>query len=370
MRAALLTGIRQIEIGSLPEPQITGARDVLVRVDIVGVCGSDIHYYTQGAIGEQRVLYPETLGHECAGTVAMVGSAVTSLKPGARVAIDPLIPCGRCDQCASGRPHTCRNQKFLGCPGQAPGALAEFIVAPETCCFPVPDSMAMEQAALVEPFAIALYAARMAVDRAGIGRNAKARIAVLGSGPIGLSTLLACRALTDCAVYTTDLIADRVEAARQCGAVWAGNALSSNAAAEIIAREPLGLDAVFECAGQQEALDQAIEILKPGGALFIIGIPETERVSFKIHDLRRKEISVWNVRRQNGCTADAIAMIAAGKVRVDPIITHWFSLSAAKSAFDQMASYRDGVVKAMIAVSREAEREIAVKRAPVTVSNE
>lgn len=357
MRAALLTGIRQLEIGSLPEPQITGAREVLVRVGAVGVCGSDIHYYTQGAIGEQRICFPATLGHECAGTVGAVGAGVTSLRAGARVAVDPLIPCGRCDQCIAGRAHTCRHQKFLGCPGQAPGALAEFIVIPETCCFPIPDSMTMEQAAMVEPFAIALYAARMAADRAGIGQVAEAKIAVLGAGPIGLSTLLACRALTQCAVYATDLVESRVEAARRCGAGWAGSAINSNVAAEIIAREPLGLDAVFECAGKQEALDQAIEILKPGGALFIIGIPETERVSFRIHELRRKEIGVWNVRRQNGCTMDAIAMIASGRVRVDPLITHRLPLSAAKAAFDQVTSYRDGVVKAMIAVSREAERD-------------
>ncbi|MCP4375114.1 MAG: alcohol dehydrogenase catalytic domain-containing protein, partial [bacterium] len=130
MKAAFLTGLREMEIREVSDPQIAAPDDVLVRIDAVGVCGSDVHYYTSGAIGDQRIEYPWTVGHECAGTVVEVGDAVSDLSVGQRVAIDPLKTCGKCDQCRSGRPHTCRNQAFLACPGQLDGALAEFIVMP------------------------------------------------------------------------------------------------------------------------------------------------------------------------------------------------------------------------------------------------
>ena len=125
MKAALLTGTREIEIRDVPEPDLTSAADVLLRIDAVGVCGSDIHYYTTGRAGARCIQFPQTMGHECAGTVLQKGSSVHHLEIGERAAIDPLIPCGQCDQCLAGREHTCRRQKFLGYPGpgQAPGAM-------------------------------------------------------------------------------------------------------------------------------------------------------------------------------------------------------------------------------------------------------
>ena len=135
------------------------------RVATVGVCGSDMHYYRHGRIGSQVVQFPWIVGHECSGTVEQVGTGVKTLRVGDRVAVDPLIACGRCDQCLLGRENTCRNQKFLGCPGQTPGAMAEQLVMPERNCFPIPPHMTFEQATLVEPFAIGLYASKLAQRR-------------------------------------------------------------------------------------------------------------------------------------------------------------------------------------------------------------
>lgn len=345
MKTALLTGIRQIEIGETPEPEITRPDDVVVRIDAVGVCGSDVHYYSEGGIGSQRVEFPQTAGHECAGTVVKVSPGVKRLTPGQRVAIDPLIPCGNCDQCLSGRVNTCRNQQFLGCPGEAPGALSERLAAPAKCCYPIPDSMNMAQAAMVEPFSIGLYAARMAGIKPG------AKVAILGSGPIGLCVLLACLAESSCEIYATDLLNDRLALARNCGAAWTGNPREENIVKEIARREPLGVDFVFECAGKEETLDEAVEILKPGGTLLVVGIPGTERVSLMIHRLRRKEITIRSVRRQNESTAAAIELITSRRVRVDPLITHHFPFSETKKAFDLVSNYQDGVVKAIIHVS-------------------
>ena len=212
MKAVYLTGLRQMEMGQAPAPRLTGPRDVLLHVDTLGVCGSDIHYYTQGRIGPQAAPFPLILGHELGATVVEAGAEVKSLQAGQRVAVDPLIPCGECDQCRAGRQHTCRNQKFLGNPGQAPGAMVEYLVMPAACCSPVPASLSDDEAAVVEPLSIGVYAAKMAQLAPG------ARVGIVGSGPIGLCTLLAIRAQTEATVYVTDLVDDRLAVARTCGA--------------------------------------------------------------------------------------------------------------------------------------------------------
>ncbi len=345
MKSAFLTGIRQMEIRETRQPELADPHGVLLRIDVVGVCGSDVHYYTTGRIGSLVVKYPDTTGHECAGTVVATGQEVTELRVGQRVAVDPLITCGHCDQCLSGREHTCRNQAFLGCPGQAPGALAEYLVMPERSCYPIPDSMTMVQAAVVEPLSIGLYAQRMA------GMQPGAKIAILGSGPIGLCVLLSSLAACDCKVYVTDLLDERLAVARRCGAAWTGNPRKTDIVREIRAVEKLGVDFVFECAGQQETLDQSIELLKPGGTVLMIGIPELDRVSFAIHTSRRKELQLRSVRRQNQCVTPAIELVSKGTINIDQLVTHHFPLEETKKAFDLLADYRDGVIKAIVHVS-------------------
>jgi L-iditol 2-dehydrogenase len=342
MKAAFLTGLREVEIREAPEPKLTGPRDVLLRIDTVGVCGSDVHYYTTGRIGSAVVEYPFIVGHECAGTALEVGSEVTKVRPGARLAIDPLVACGRCDQCQAGRSHTCRNQRFLGLPGQLAGSLVEFLVLPEECCYPIPPSMTLDEAVVVEPLSIGLYAQRMAQLQPG------ATIAILGAGPIGLSVLIACRAASACTAYVTDLIDERLRVASQYGAVWTGNPKQRDVVKAIREAEPLGMDFVFECAGEQETVNHAVELLKPGGTMLIVGIPEVDRIDFPIHTLRRKELTIRNVRRQNQCMRPAIDMVASAKVNIAALMTHRFSLAETKAAFDLVAGYRDGVIKALI----------------------
>ncbi len=345
MKAAFLTGLRTLEVREAPEPSLRDPRDALVRVGAVGVCGSDIHYYNTGRIGPAAVRFPFIIGHECAGTVVETGPAARRIRPGQRVAIDPLIACGECDQCRQHRAHTCRNQKFLGLPNQLNGSLVEYLVMPEECCHAIPDSMTLEQAVVVEPLSIGLYGQRMARLASG------ARIAILGAGPIGLCTLLACRVAADCTVYVTDVLPERLALASQLGAAWTGSPRAIDIAQSILRAEPQGVDCVFECAGEQETIDHAVELLKPSGELLIVGIPEADRVSFSVHTLRRKELTIRNVRRQNECMADAIEIVANGKVNVDPLVTHRFPLAETQAAFDLAAGYRDGVIKTLINIS-------------------
>jgi L-iditol 2-dehydrogenase len=342
VKSAVLTGIREIEVREVPDPQLRKETDVLLKIGVVGLCGSDIHYYQTDRIGNQVVRYPFTPGHECAAVVENAGSAVKRVKPGDRVVIDPAVSCGECDQCLLGRPNTCLNLLFLGFPGQLPGCLSEFIVMPEENCYPIEEEISLRQAALVEPLSIAVYAINL-LDNLKVEK-----IGILGSGPMGLSVLLAARVAGISLVYVTDKIDERLKAARNAGADWTGNPDKSDIVTDIQKQEPSSLDAVFECCGDQEALDQAIELLKPGGKLMILGIPLTERISFDISKLRRKEICIQNVRRQNKCTQVAIDLIKNRQVEVDFMATHFFNLEETKEAFELVSGYRDGVIKAMI----------------------
>ena len=341
MKAMVLAGIRKIEIVEQPDPTLQHPTDVLLRVIRAGVCGSDIHYYTQGRIGDQIVRFPFCIGHECSAIVADVGKQVTRFKPGDLVVVDPSVSCGTCDQCRLGQFNTCRKVRFLGCPDQLEGCLCDLIVMPEDCCYSA-KGLTADQAALVEPLSIGHYAVQLSGGLKG------KKVGILGSGPIGLSVLLAARIAGASAIYVTDRLDYRLEAARQQGATWTGNPDRTDIVLDIVQREPLELDAVFECCGQQTAFDQAVELCKPMGRLVIVGIPETDQIAFAVHDARRKGLALFSVRRQNECVDPVIDLIRESRIEPDFMITHRFSLDQVAKAFELLADYREGVIKAMV----------------------
>ena len=342
MKSMMLTGIREMEMQEVPTPMLVKDSDVLIKLKVVAVCGSDVHYYVSGKIGSQVVQYPFPVGHECAGVVERVGKAVTRVKPGDRIAIEPAMPCGECDQCKSGRPHTCRKLTFLGCPGQADVSLSDYIVMPEQSCFHIPDHMSFDQAAISEPLAIGLYALNRSIPMQG------AHVGILGFGPIGMSVMLPALALGASAVYVSDKIDERLKIAQENGAVLTANPEREDVVEKIAGKVPELLDVVFECCGQQDAIDTAVDLLKPGGKLMVIGIPEFDRWSFPVDKSRHKELCIQNVRRQNEAVQPALDMMADGEISVSAMTTHRFSFENTKEAFDLVAAYGDGVMKAMI----------------------
>lgn len=342
MKAIHLDSLNNLLLSEVPDPTAPEGNEVLLRVECIGVCGSDIHYFRTGRIGEQVVEFPFILGHEFSATVLETGTGVKNLKPGDRVAVDPAMPCFECEQCRQGRENTCLNLLFLGCPGQAEGAMKEKILMPAHCCFKIPDSMSLEEAVLVEPLSIGYYAAQ----RAG---NLQGRtVAVLGAGPIGDSVLLSARHSGAARIVVTDRISERVKLAGDLGADYGFNVDLCDATEEIKKVMPDLADIVFECSGEQEAFDQGIELLKPGGILVLVGIPEFERWSFRADQARRKELSIIHIRRQNGCVQAAIDLIASGKYDFGKMITHHFALEQSQQAFETVASYSDGVLKALL----------------------
>jgi L-iditol 2-dehydrogenase len=342
MKAAVLTGVGRVEVRDVPRPVLRAEDDVLLRTSVAGLCGSDLHYYLSDTVGGERVHYPAVVGHECAAVVAEAGPRARRVRPGDRVAVEPSISCGTCDQCRAGRMNTCRTIGFLGHPGEKDGCLAEYFVMPERNCLSLPAGVSPTEGMLAEPLSIALHALQLA------GHSPGRSIAVLGSGPIGLSLILAARAARVPEVYATDRVEARVEAGRRAGAVWTGNPDREDVVRSVLSAQPLGLDAVFECSGDPAALDQAIDLVKPGGRIFIVGIPLVERVGLPFRVLRRKEIALQNVRRQNQCFERALGLIADGSIDVAWLATHAFSLDEAARAFAVAAERLDGVLKAAI----------------------
>jgi len=342
MKTVVLAKVGQVKLRDVPKPAIASDTDVLLRTSVVGLCGSDIHYFTTDSIAGEKVAYPAVLGHEVSAVVEAVGPGVTSLKPGDRVAVDPAVSCGTCDQCRAGRPHTCRSLRFLGSPGEKDGALAEYFVMPAANCYLVPETVSMAEAMLTEPLSIALHALSFWLGDPGQA------MAVLGAGPIGLSVILAARAAGIEKIYATDKIVEREDAARRAGAVWAGNPDREDVVREILSRRPLGLDAVFECCGEQSALDQAVELLKPGGTLVVVGIPLIERISFLSGPLRRKELRVQNVRRQNRYVKRALLLFSARLIEIGFLANRDFRPEDAQAAFETAAGRKDGALKVTI----------------------
>lgn len=344
MKSIALTGITKMDALETAEPEIRSDDEVLIGVSHIGVCGSDMHFYNTGRIGSNIVEYPFVLGHEGTGIVLDTGAKAGNLQKGQRIAIEPAMPCHKCDQCLSGRPNTCRNMKFLGNPGQSDGLLSERIVMPSGCCYPLPDHIDNELGVLAEPLSIAVWSGDLS------GLTAGMNIGILGCGPIGLSVLKYSLFLGAGRLYVTDKLDYRLGMAKSAGAWWAGNPDTTDVVEKVLAREGEGLDIVFDCCGMQEAIDQAVELLKPGGKLMIVGIPEFDYWSFATDLTRRKEICIQNVRRQNERLQKAIDLIANGEIDMSPMITHRFTFNETGHAFDLVSGYKDSVMKAVIGI--------------------
>lgn len=326
-------------------PEIIHQNEVKIKMSSIGVCGSDIHYYSEGKIGTQVVQYPFPVGHECSGIIEETGSDVVNVKVGDLVVVDPSVHCGHCDQCLAGRPHTCRNNKFLGCPGQLDGCLTEYIVMPDFTCFPVTGKMTPVQAALIEPLTIGVYTVKLAQIQ-----NKEIEVGIFGAGPIGLSVLFKLLADGIENITVIEPLDYRLQKSKEIGAKYLINPETENVEAVVKGNVEYLLDVVFEASGQQDAVTNAVKILKPGGKLVLVGIPPSAEYTFNMDLMRRKELTIINVRRQNHCVEEAIELVISGKIDVEKMVTHHFTLEETPVAFDIVEGYKDGAIKAMIEI--------------------
>ncbi len=340
MRALMLTGPRQFDYGEMAAPAPAPAGWVRVRMRYAGICGSDIHYYTEGRIGDQVVRYPFVLGHEGSGEVSDGSGHVPD---GAPVFIEPAIVCHTCDQCRAGRENTCRNLRFLGNPQELAGCMRDEIALPPECIVRLPEWMSLEEAVLLEPLSIGVHA--VALSRSGRG----CRAAIVGAGPIGLVVLLALSELGPAQVLVSEPVAARRRAAGTLGADACCDPGETGAAGWVIdTTEGRGADVVFECAGTQESIDDAARMLGPGGVLVQIGIPEVDSISHDPHLMRRREASVVHVRRQNHATDRALALLQRRRDAAPVFLTHRFEPARANEAFDLVQQKQDNAIKVLM----------------------
>ena len=335
MHALRLHERRDVRLAEEPMP-VLGPGEELVRVSAVGICGSDLHWYEEASIGSDRLAAPLVLGHEAAGVVA------AGERAGRRVAIDPAIPCGRCDPCLRGRPHVCDHLRFAGSAGQD-GALREVMAWPAECLVEVPDELDALDALMLEPLGVALHAIGLA--RPPVGGS----VGVFGCGPIGLLLIRLARLAGARTVVATDLLEHRLEAALRCGATSVA-LVDGGAEREALAGvEPEGLDVTYEAAGEDDALETAMHLARPTSRVVLVGIAGNDRTTFPAALARRKGLSVLVSRRMNRTYPRAIELVRSGRVEVRSLVTDRFPLAQASVAFET-ASRRAGL-KVVVDVS-------------------
>ncbi|PNY79854.1 NAD(P)-dependent alcohol dehydrogenase [Deinococcus koreensis] len=329
-----------------------GPREVRVRVGRIGVCGSDVHYYTHGRIGRFVVEGPLVLGHEVSGVVDAVGAGVTRVRPGDRVALEPGYPCRRCAYCKSGAYNLCPEMTFMATP-PVDGALSEYVLWPDDFVFPVPDSVSDDAAALLEPLAVGVWAARKGEVRPGYS------VAVLGAGPIGCTTIMAARAAGATTIIAVDLEDFRLELARRVGATHTFNARSGDALAfirELGAAQgglPLshgGVDVAFETAGSLPTTRLSMSAPKPGGVAVLVGLPPDPEVSLDIVGAASREVTLRGVFRYANCYPAAIGLVASGAVNLDALVTQRYAFGQTPEAFEFADREKRASMKVMIDV--------------------
>jgi L-iditol 2-dehydrogenase len=330
MKAARVHGAGDLRLHDEPMPAIR-SDETLVRVTAVGICGSDVHWWKEGAIGADRIVTPLILGHEFAGVIE------GGPRSGERVAIDPACPCGRCEFCQEGNPNLCSALHFAG---HAPddGALRQYIAWPDHCLIPLPETISDAEGALLEPLGVALYSVDCAPVKPGMS------VGVFGCGVIGLCVIQAAREAGATSVFATELpaLAHRIKAARSFGST-VFEARRGQEAEEILkATGGRGVDVAFEAAGDPGAVEAAVAAVKPGGHLILIGIPREDRITFTASVARRKDLNIKVQHRMKNPYPRAIRLVKEGRIKIDSLVTHHFPLTEIERAYD-CAANREGI---------------------------
>jgi L-iditol 2-dehydrogenase len=346
MLAARLHGPRDLRVERVPAPGPPPPGQALLRVKTTGICGSDLHSYQDGRIGDTPIDAPFVIGHEFSAVVEAAGSGALDgwhqpLVAGTRVAVDPAQPCGRCESCDQGHPNLCLRLHFCGNYPDG-GSLCEWLHMPARSCYPLPDAIDDTQGALVEPLGVAVHAVDLAKIRVGD------TVAIVGAGPIGLLMLrLVCLSGAS-TVFVADPLPARLALAERWGArpVPCGGA----DAADTVMRDTLGrgVDVAIEAAWADRSIEQAAGMARLGGRLVLVGIPGDDRLAMKHSTARRKGLTVRLCRRMKHVHRRAFDLILRGRVDLAALVSHRFPLAEAAEAFRLNAAYEDGVVKVMV----------------------
>jgi L-iditol 2-dehydrogenase len=325
MKTIRLHARADLRLHEEPDP-IPSAGQKKLQVKAVGICGSDLHWYAEGGIGDAQLKYPLVLGHEFAGII----------DSGQRVAVDPAIPCRQCELCQRGHPNLCEQVAFAG-HGAQDGALREWMAWDEKNMVPIPDSLTFADGAMLEPLGVAMHAVDLAHLKPGM------TVGVFGCGAIGLLIVQLARLCGAATIVATDKLVHRVEAAGSLGATKAILAEGGSEIQEVMAATGgRGVDIAFEVAGEQEAVEISFAAVLPGGKIILAGIPVDDRTSFPASVARRKGLTIKMVHRMKNTYPRAIELVSKGLVDVRSLVTHRFPLDKTAEAF-AVAQQREGI---------------------------
>ncbi len=342
MKAAYLTEKMKIVVRDDREIPVPSQGQVLVKMEYCGVCGSDVHFYKEGKVGDTPAPKDFILGHEVAGTITALGEGVTGLQVGDRVALEPGYTCGKCEFCKTGRYNLCPDVQFFAAP-PVQGALQEYVVHPADMCFKLPENVSTEEGALVEPLAVGMHAASQA--NVTLGNS----VLILGSGCIGLVTMLSAKARGASKLVVVDLFQKRLDMAKKLGATEVINAKEENVADRV--REifgPLGADIVFETAGAIPTIQQTPFYVKPGGTICLVGMAAESMANYNFNQIMMKEVTIKSVFRYRNLYPSAIAAIASGAIDVKQIVTHRFTFDESDQAFHNAVVNAQDEIKEVI----------------------
>ncbi len=340
MKAAYLTQTNKMEIRETQIPPI-GEEDVLIKVQHIGICGSDLHFFQHGRIGDFVVEFPFVLGHEAGGEVVEIGSRVADLKVGDRVAVEPGIPCGTCEACKEGKYNLCPDVRFWAAP-PVNGCLQEYVSFPSNMCFKIPESMTTLEAAMIEPLSVGLHA----VSQSGYRMGDTA--VILGCGCIGLCTLLALKAAGVTDVIVTDVVDARLEKAKKLGACATVNVAKEDLKEAVMRlTDGRGADLAFETAGAKPTIQATVHLVKRGGTIVMVGMGDGI-VEFDMGALVFNEISIRSVFRYRNLYPAAIRLVASGAIDIKDVVTDIFPFEDCEKAFCECVENKNTIVKGAI----------------------
>ena len=317
--------------------------ELRIKVAHVGVCGSDLHFFQDGKLGNWVVEQPLILGHETAGYVDAIGEGVTGFKIGDKVALEPGEGCGECYYCKTGRYNICDGMSFFACPGQRPGTFQEYVNHPASLCFKLPDNVSTMEGALIEPFAVGLHAVKLA--KVSLGQSA----VILGSGCIGLVTLMALKASGACPIIVVDIVDKRLEKAKELGANYVINANKEDVEAKVLEyTDGENADFVFEMAGVEKTVQQTVRLVRKGGTVILVGLTVNPEVNYDLGTLMVKEAHIETIFRYRNLYPPAIKLLQWMDIPLKEIVSDIFTYDDLENGLVKSIQDKENIIKSVI----------------------
>lgn len=341
MKVCVLTGKQKLEWVERDIPQ-PAAGELQIKLEYVGICGSDLHFYQEGQLANWTLDGPLALGHEPGGIVTAIGEGVTGFEIGDKVSIEPAVPCGKCEECRKGLYNLCTDIKMLAIPHERDGVNAEYCVHDATMCYKLPENVSTLEGAMIEPLAVGIHGTELSDAR--VGETA----IVLGSGCIGLCTVMALKARGVSEIYVADVMDKRLEMAMEVGATRVFNSRTESIEEFAKTLPSGGADQVYECAGNRITTLQTCRLIKRGGKVTLTGVSPEPILELDIATLNAMEGTIYSVYRYRNLWLKAIAAVASGAIPVKKIVSHEFPFEECIEAIDYSLNHKDEVIKGVI----------------------